>query len=358
MNEQTFTFPSSSGGGTYTARIASDGKLLCNCKGWTMRRGTSARHCKHTKEIVKDRQVCERGEFVYLADTKAAIALVPTLSESAAPANHRPMLASPMPERLTGAAFDHRFSSGWALEEKLDGHRVIVNIAGNGREVHAFSRPAPNKPPLRRALPPAMLAALAALGDCEPDGELVAPSGKAWDVVVKGAHLVFVAFDLLTADGISVMALPYEARRALLLARLARLPAGQQSVSTVLSNNPTWTNVEAIWASGGEGAILKRIASPYQPGYRSQDWLKVKPEHSAVLTIIGFEAGKSGPYSAIRLRDAGGIETTVKTLGNQLLRDISAAPHTFLGREVTITFQERTPAGLYRHGRFDHFTKE
>jgi hypothetical protein len=359
MNEQTFTFPSSSGGGTYTARIASDGKLLCNCKGWTMRRGTNARHCKHTKHIAKDRKTFERGEFVYLAWGPASTP-VALPADPVAPANHRPMLASPMPERLEWDAFDARFASGWALEEKLDGHRVIVRVAGHGTEVSAFSRPAPNKPALTRALPPAMVEQFGTLGDGEYDGELVAPSGKAWDVVVKGAHLVFVAFDMLECKGRNVMPLSYEDRRSVLLDQLRPLLAHpkQLSISTVLSLQPTWKEVQAIWARGGEGAILKRLASPYQPGYRSPDWLKVKPEYTARLVIVGFEPGKSGPYSAIRLRDGGGIETTVKTLGNQLLRDITAAPDTFLGREVAITYQERTPAGLYRHGRFDHFTKE
>ena len=360
MNEQTFTFPSSSGSGMYTARVASDGKLLCNCKGWTMRRGTNARSCKHTREVAKGRTTVERGEFTYLSWGPAStqIEVVPT-PEPRGPVP-RPMLASAMPERLTDGGFDVMFHTGWALEEKLDGHRVIVQVRGTGRfaQVAAFSRPAPNQAPKVRELPPAMVAALATVGDCDLDGELVAPTGKSWDVVVKGAQLVYVAFDITNSLGIDVMSKSYEDRRGILLDHLRGLVAGQQSVTTVLSNNPTWKEVQAIWARGGEGAILKRLCSRYQPGYRSPDWLKVKAEHTAVLTIIGFEMGKSGPYSTLRLRDAGGHETTVKTLGNQLLRDITAKPDSFIGREVVITYQERTPAGFYRHGRFDHFTKE
>jgi hypothetical protein len=55
------------------------------------------------------------------------------------------------------------------------------------------------------------------------------------------------------------------------------------------------------------------------------------------------------------LRDGSGVETTVKTLGNTLLRAIMKAPDSYIGRRVVITYQEKTPAGTYRHGIFDHF---
>jgi len=265
-----------------------------------------------------------------------------------------PMLASPMTDRLTGAAFDKQFRDGWALERKLDGHRITMSVRKG--EVQAWSRPGRGKPALPRKLPPPMLIAMRHLGHCDVDGELVSASGKSWDVVTKGAHLVYVIFDIRSTVGWSVMDEPYDKRRSILLDHLRQLPNDQQSVSTVVSiQPPTWDDVQAIWADGGEGAILKRTTSRYVPGLRSPEWLKVKPEHHAVLTIVGYEAGKSGPYSAIRLVDADGHETTVKTLGHALLRDFTRTPAAFLGRQVVITYQERTPAGCYRHGRFDHF---
>ena len=369
MREQTFTFPSSSDPNTtYTAIIATDGKLLCNCRGWTVRRGESARHCTHTKRIAGSRPVVTHGEFTYLADGAPVIKVVPThrtsVGAGADPAPSiavpPPMLATAITEPITGANFDARYASGWALEEKLDGHRLIVRVRAGRKfsEVEAFARPQRGQTAKARRLPDAMVDALASMGDCMPDGELVAPSGKSWDVVVKGSQLVFVAFDLLECGGISIVHESYETRRALLLERLGRLPDGQQSVSTVVSRQPTWADIHAIWARGGEGAILKRLSSRYQPGARSADWLKVKPEEHAEMVITGFEAGKTGPYSKLCLRDAAGRTTTVKTLGNQLLRDITRAPATFVGRVAVIAYQELTPDGKYRHGRFDHFVKE
>ena len=376
---KTFSFPSSSGTGQYTATIADDGKLLCNCKGWTMKRGTKARHCKHTKQIAAEsgRAVLDRGEFVYLADvaTERPSTAAPTLTNPITGHAHRvtsghvetgaqvaarvngappaPMLASAMTERVTGVEFDAKYGDGheWAMEEKIDGHRCTVVVAGG--QVRAYSRPRAGATGAHvRDLPPHIVEQMARFPEGIYDGELVAPSGKAWDVVVLGTRLVFVVFDLI---GQAAVDAPYTTRRARLLGILATMPPDQTAVSTVESVPATWAGIEAIWQRGGEGVILKRRRSTYQPGHRSPDWVKVKAAQAATLTITGFEAGKMGPFSKLVLRADDGIETTVKTLGNHLLRDVEQAPHAFIGRRVVIAYQEKTPSGTYRHGIFDHF---
>ena len=125
----------------------------------------------------------------------------------------RPMLASAMVAPITGEEFDRRFGTDlWALEQKLDGHRCIVRVAG--ADVAAFSRPrSSSRDGLRRSLPPEMVAVLRRLGDCHLDGELVnASTGKSWDVVTKGAQLVFVAFDLLATGPTDCTPFTYERR--------------------------------------------------------------------------------------------------------------------------------------------------
>jgi len=269
-----------------------------------------------------------------------------------------PMLASALrgPVQLpTGAAFDTKFAHEWALEEKLDGHRCLVQL--HEGEVSAWSRPQAGHGgvALTRALPAEMREVLRTLPTGLYDGELVATSGKSWDVVRKTAHTIFVAFDILRIVDLDLTQAPYTLRRSTLLDALRMLPSKQDRVSTVTSNAPTWAQVQAIWSRGGEGAIVKRLASTYQPGVRSPDWLKVKAVHAATLQVIGFEAGKSGPYSALQLRDATGHVTTVKTPDRTTLTEIAANPDAYVGRHVVIQFQERTPTGHYRHGRFDHF---
>jgi ATP-dependent DNA ligase len=292
------------------------------------------------------------GEFVYL-DDHAAVEWNDEPAPAPAADAPGPMLASAMTERLDGAAFDARYGEGWALEEKLDGHRCILRVL-DGRAT-AWSRPRAGKAANVRALPPHILATAADLADGVYDGELVAPSGKAWDVKSDDRQLVLVLFDvLITARG-SVMARTYQERRAILLGILSRLPETQRAISTVLSDPPSWWRVQEIWKRGGEGVILKRLGSPYRPGYRSPDWVKVKEVRTAALTIVGYAPGKNGPRSVFRLRDAAGIETTVGPRGEARRRDVEAAPEAFLGKRVVITFQEQTPSGSYRHPIFDHF---
>lgn len=369
-------YPSSSGSGTYTTTLATDGKLVCTCKGWLVRRFGQPRHCTHTRRVVAEQtlRIETRGEFVFAVALASGVSTPPpqvaATSDSRRPPSGgaptqrdadraqkaAPMLASAMTTPVTGAAFDQTYGDGeWALEEKLDGHRVIALVTPSG--VAAFSRPRAGgtgaKP---RELPDCIVAQLRTLAPGIYDGELVVPGGTSSDVVVRGAELVFVVFDLLELDGESLLHASYADRRHLLLGQLRRLSGTQTCVSTVESVPPTWKGVQAIWARGGEGAVLKRRASTYRPGWRSPDWVKVKASHSAVLEVIGFEAGKSGPCSAFQLRERdSGIETTVKVLGNDLLRQVTARPESFIGKRVVITYQQRTASGTFRHPIFDHF---
>lgn len=357
-----WTFESSRGGGTYTATLADDGKLLCTCRGWTMRKPNQPRLCKHWRGLISDHQLAveTRGEFVF---STAGVA-VPTPAAAPTPATANlaqtfaPMLASAPPTVLKGVAFNATYRDGWALEEKLDGHRVIA--INDGHDVTAFSRPrAGGTGAKTRQLPPAMAALVRSLAPGVYDGEVVVPGGTSSDVVIKGASLVLVLFDVLALGRDRLLTLPYSERRLRLLRELGRLPTGQPWLSTVYSVSPRWHMVEAIWKRGGEGAILKRLGSPYRPGWRSPDWLKVKAQAHATLRVIGFEVGKSGPYSALRLlEESSGITTTVKTLGNAMLAEVSANPTAYVGRRVVITYQQRTASGTFRHGIFDHFAGE
>ncbi len=428
---RTFPYPSSDGTRMYTATLADDGKLLCNCKGWTMKKLDQPRHCTHTKKVVLELggTIEARGEFAYLvtresliADAAEAVERIdpdeleayaaakryprstviaaaraidpatfgpgpdgthvvtddrgmgaehlfvpvkgqtgcatcgyakghhPTAAQLVVDKPPAPMLASAMVAPVTGVAFDRQYGTGWAMEEKLDGHRCVAVV--RGRTVRAFSRPRAGKTALARDLPAHIVTLLQDFPDGVYDGELVAPSGKSWDVVVVGAKLVFVIFDVI---GEEWQGFAYHQRRHRLLQVLATMRPGQQAVSTVESLVPSWAGVQAIWQRGGEGVILKRLDSTYRPGARSPEWVKVKQVHAATLTIVGYQAGKSGPYSAVELRDDDGHTTTVKTLDNALLREFAANPSAYIGHRVVISYQEKTPGGSYRHGMWDHF---
>jgi ATP-dependent DNA ligase len=368
--KQTWTFPSSSGTAVYTAHLADDGKLLCDCRGWTMKKANAARHCKHTKQIVAEMKAdtMEKGEFTYLvvgytltpkrrADWCGTSAVIAERRTEIADLVDRvsPMLASPMVPAVTGAAFNKRFATGWIMEEKLDGHRVVAVVGGG--QVKAHSRPRADGKARARELPDHIVEQLLAMPDGTYDGELMAPSGKSWEVVRLGTKLVFVIFDVLQCKGVDLTGDNYEIRRSALLKCLGFLPAGQQAISSVHSVKPTWAAVEAIWKRGGEGVILKKRESLYRPGHRSDDWIKVKKVQSAVLTITGYEAGKAGPYSVVALLDKQGKRATVKTLDNATLRAIAKNPDSFIGRKLVISYQEQTASGSFRHAMWDYLVE-
>jgi bifunctional non-homologous end joining protein LigD len=114
------------------------------------------------------------------------------------------------------------------------------------------------------------------------DGELVAGQGRASDFYSvppniaarsRRAPLTFVAFDVLAYDGEPVIGRPYARRRAL----LDGLALNGESWCTTPVLNGSVVDVLAVCGEHDiEGIVSKRVESPYRPGERSSDWVKVK----------------------------------------------------------------------------------
>jgi bifunctional non-homologous end joining protein LigD len=82
------------------------------------------------------------------------------------------------------------------------------------------------------------------------------------------------AFDLLYVDGRNVMALPLIERKALLEQLLAPVRAKLVIVGDLPARAALFEH--AVLGAQLEGFVAKRLASPYLPGIRSPDWLKIK----------------------------------------------------------------------------------
>lgn len=285
-----------------------------------------------------------------------------------------PMLASPMPE---GKSFEDFLDGTWIMEEKYDGHRVTVIVTARG-EVSAWSRPQAGKSgkPNARALPEHVERELRLLPAGTYDGELIvrrergSRSGRSYDVTdaANASKLQFVAFDMVKTGPVDVTMYSYRERRELLEEAFVGLDVEDDApvgINLASATKPSRKALEAIWARDGEGAILKRRAAAYQPGARSKDFIKIKKLRSEVMTIIGFESGKSGPFSTVRVRSVqrhvtfGFSETTVRVLNNEEMAKIVAVKgQGYIGRKLRIEFQERTPDGSYRHPRWDRWEDE
>ncbi len=97
-------------------------------------------------------------------------------------------------------------------------------------------------------------------------------------------------FDILYLDGETLIDLPLSERRA----RLDKVITAYRAPQTVSDDRSV---VEAIYddalSAGHEGIMLKVISSPYTPGIRGKNWIKIKPAVDTLdLVVVGAEWGE------------------------------------------------------------------
>src|SRR5262252_4108953 len=167
----------------------------------------------------------------------------------------------------------------WLYEPKLDGYRAL--LLKDEARIRILSR---NEKDLTAMYPRIAAAGLRLnAGQVVIDGEIVAlaedgrPSFQALQHRASHAkHLiVFYAFYVLYLNGRDLMGEPLVKRRA-------KLPEiiGQNSSVRFSRDLPgsAAAIVQALRAAGIEGVVAKRRGSPYQPGERSSEWVKLKLE--------------------------------------------------------------------------------
>jgi len=191
-------------------------------------------------------------------------------------------------------------------EEKYDGVRCQLHRFGS--RVELFSR---DLKETTAAFPEIAEAALELTHDLILDGEILAHSGDQvlpfFDLqkrlgrkVVSAAlrrqvPLVFVAFDLLWADGEVLLERPLRERRAGLEGLGLEHPFLLARVESAASED----DLERIFAEtrerGNEGVMLKDPGSAYSPGRRGMAWLKLKRTLATldcVVTAVEWGHGK------------------------------------------------------------------
>ena len=196
----------------------------------------------------------------------------------------------------------------YQLEPKLDGQRVMAIVEDGGvaltnRRGGDITPTFPELGELAGALP-GRAAVL--------DGEVVTfdAQGRSsfqrlqrrMHVARPGARLVaecpvvFVAFDVLWLDGVSLVERSQEERRAV-LDDLALVGPSWQT-APVLDASPSEL-LDACSALGLEGFMAKRRDARYQPGRRSAAWWKVKCVRRREFVVGGWSAGQGGRASNI-----------------------------------------------------------
>jgi bifunctional non-homologous end joining protein LigD len=187
--------------------------------------------------------------------------------------------------------------SEWAAEAKWDGARVLAYVSGGtvvlrGRSGGDVTGSYPEVA--------ATLARAAGRRTVILDGEVTVLDGdrpsfaqlqrrmhvaRPAPGLVAAVPVTYVAFDLLWQASRSLLRSPYAQRRALL--------DGLALTGDHLSVPPSFPGQARVLADasrdlGLEGVIIKRLASPYQPGQRSGDWLKIRHLTAADVLIGGW----------------------------------------------------------------------
>jgi len=199
---------------------------------------------------------------------------------------------------------------GWAFEIKWDGVRALVCIEGGTVRIASRSgEDTSHRYPELAGLPEALGGRTAIL-----DGEIVAFDEKgrpSFQTLQRRMGLTrpetislraeqfpatFVAFDLLYLDNRSPLAEPYEVRRDLLRGleldgESWRAPAHR------IGEGPAF--LAAARAQGLEGIVCKRLDSPYRPGRRSSDWVKIRARLRQELVVGAYMPGEGGRSGSV-----------------------------------------------------------
>lgn len=252
-----------------------------------------------------------------------------------------------------------RPDDAWAFEIKWDGIRAIAYV--DGGDLRLTSRTLRDITHVYPDL--GVVGAAVSAGSAILDGEIIAfdaagrPSferlqqrmnlASARDIATmrREVPVAFVVFDVLSVDGRSLLRSPYTARR--------------EALADVLSDGPRWQVPQSQVGDGDgilsitrdlglEGVVAKRLASTYQPGRRSRDWLKIKNVRRQEVVIGGWLPGEGrltdhlgalvvGVHERDELRFVGkvgtGFDDATRGRVLSMLRPLATATSPFAGRQ-------------------------
>ena len=197
-------------------------------------------------------------------------------------------------------------SGDFLYEPKWDGFRAIVFRGPGKDDVYIQSR---ELRPLDRYFPELHAVFLEQLpAGAVVDGEIVMPTPHGLDfgglqmrlhpaesrvrMLAQAAPAAFVAFDLIAADGKSLMGAPQAERRAQLeqLFKKIKKPLYLTPVTRDPALAVDWLN--RFEGAGLDGVVAKPAGGTYQPGKRAM--FKIKHSRTADCVVAGFRWHKSG----------------------------------------------------------------
>jgi ATP-dependent DNA ligase len=175
----------------------------------------------------------------------------------------------------------------------------------DGDEVELASR---NTKPLTRYFPEVVEAVKASLPErCVVDGELfvaigdrleferlqerIHPADSRVRMLAEKTPAGFVGFDLLAIGDESLMAEPFEIRRARLVEALAGAVPPVHLTRTTTDPDEATEWFSRFEGAGLDGVVAKPVRAPYQPNVRTM--LKIKHERTADVVLAGYRLHKT-----------------------------------------------------------------
>ncbi len=203
---------------------------------------------------------------------------------------YQPMLAEPS---------DNPFSDpGWLFEVKWDGLRAIAYVGETlrimSRNDHDLTRSFPELEELRELAHNVILdGEIITMRNGKPSFQTVAKRIQAVKLkdIESGARetpCTYIVFDILENNGETLTERPLYERKSILR---EALKDGKHIVvsSYVIGNGEDY--FEAALMKGLEGIVAKKLESPYRPGKRSKEWLKVKRVKTVDCVVVGYTPG-------------------------------------------------------------------
>ena len=238
----------------------------------------------------------------------------------------------------------------WA-EDKFDGIRAQVHVAEGRCEI--FSRD------LKRitAQFPEIAAAAGSLPSATVlDGEILASmAGRRlsfFDLqkrlnrvetdmfLTEDVPVEFVAFDVLLADGETLVRKPWRERREVLETLVFNKPLSLAGVARLKSAAAVEDEFRAARGRGNEGLVCKDPESAYTPGRRGLSWIKLKKQFATLdVVVTGVEYGHGrrrevlSDYTfAVRDEESGALLTIGKAYSGLTDKEIAELTPWFLER--------------------------
>jgi len=211
------------------------------------------------------------------------------------------MLATPAAD-LTDVA--RTMPEEFLVEDKFDGIRAQAHVASErvaiySRTMDEITHRFPELVGPLQSLPTDVIID----GEIVPsDGEVILPFSelqkrlgrkKVGTQLLKAVPVALVAYDLLYADGKVLIDQPLSERRHLLGQIVPEHGPLRMSQDKVLSDAAMLDEeFERARARGNEGLMIKSPGSPYKPGRRGRDWLKLKRAIATLdVAVTAVEVG-------------------------------------------------------------------